>query len=251
MIVRKDMSCRVSVKQQFLMLALLMSATHVHAESVAGSSLTEQAMKTSSGLTSNLAEFQYQDEYLRRQQRMRDMAFIPPPPPGPYLSSALKPSTVKAQSAARHTNFNRNRKVMDVTDWVFDSSSTAMDRFSPDRPWPDDWQPSNRPLPSHWMSGDVPHHAKPRAHDRVGSASHNRMPFMSHYDYRMPRNMPLHNMPSHNMPPHSMPPIHPNNMMQSWPSQAYEPAMQQPVFQQMPSMGRYMREPFMHNNEMR
>ncbi len=62
---------------------------------------------------------------------------VPPPPPGPYMSSALSGHSIKAPSFSHR--FNKPRM-------AFDSSNVSMDTFSPDIPWPTNLSP-----PSRWM----------------------------------------------------------------------------------------------------
>ena len=61
----------------------------------------------------------------QRQQPRKEN--IPPPPPGPYMSSALSDHSVKAPSFAR--DFNKPV-------YRHDPSFVPMDTFSPDIPWP-------------------------------------------------------------------------------------------------------------------
>ncbi len=65
---------------------------------------------------------------------------VPPPPPGPYMSTALNDFTVKAPALGR--------TMMNSPAAHHRASSVPMDTFSPDRPWPelrptDRWKPEN------------------------------------------------------------------------------------------------------------
>ena len=53
---------------------------------------------------------------------------VPPPPPGPYRSTALSGFSVEKQSFAHHLNKPAARS---------DSVNVPMDTFSPDRAWPE------------------------------------------------------------------------------------------------------------------
>lgn len=67
-----------------------------------------------------------------RQQSATEM--IPPPPPGPYVSSALSDFSVEGPPSGR----DLSQPVIAV-----DASNIPMETFSPDRPWPE-YQADNR-----------------------------------------------------------------------------------------------------------
>ncbi|PCJ87143.1 MAG: hypothetical protein COA54_06455 [Thiotrichaceae bacterium] len=100
-----------------------------------------------------------------RQQVKRDR--VPPPPPGPYMSSALNGHSIKAPSFSHRVN---------KPERVFDSSNISLDTFSPDIPWP----ANLRQAPSRWMPENGYQYVPPQV-------SHNRqqaVPANNHYGYR-------------------------------------------------------------------
>ncbi|MCK4833217.1 MAG: hypothetical protein KAT12_00530, partial [Gammaproteobacteria bacterium] len=66
----------------------------------------------------------------QRQKAVREI--IPPPPPGPYMSSALSDYSVRAPSFGR----DMNKDVKPNPARMRDSAPVSMDDFSPDIPWP-------------------------------------------------------------------------------------------------------------------
>ena len=112
-------------------------ASHQAAE---GSRAAVQRPVTGAG---NNASFGF-PKWPQRQQAGREM--IPPPPPGPYMSSALSDYSVKAPSFGRSINKPVHR---------YDPSIVPMDMFSPDIPWPDNLRQAKHKhkhqSPNRWM----------------------------------------------------------------------------------------------------
>jgi hypothetical protein len=99
---------------------------------------------------------------------------IPPPPPGPYMSSALTGNSIEEPSFAQ-----QNRHEM-----KFESSSSQAETFSPDAPWP-----SNFDSPHRWEPEDGYRYVKPQSEQRPYSV---RSPY---YTY------PVRNWPAANPAP--------------------------------------------------
>ena len=72
------------------------------------------------------------------QQETFKREIIPPPPPGPYMSSALSDYSVKGPAFARD-NSRSDKQVL--------PPGRDIRKFSPDRPWPDDLRPTQRWMP--------------------------------------------------------------------------------------------------------
>ncbi len=72
-----------------------------------------------------------------RKQVVREM--IPPPPPGPYMSTALNDFSVKGFSFRRDFDRYKSSDELRAGNAEFKSNATekSMDVFSPDRPWPE------------------------------------------------------------------------------------------------------------------
>jgi hypothetical protein len=96
---------------------------------------------------------------------------IPPPPPGPYMSTALNDHSVQGRSFGAGLNKPPVHH--------FDPSAVPMDMYSPDRPWPDNLRPSN-----HWMPDKGYHFASPSVHKKPYPATAPNMPVHSNYGYR-------------------------------------------------------------------
>ncbi|HHJ36253.1 MAG TPA: hypothetical protein ENJ87_10855 [Gammaproteobacteria bacterium] len=82
-----------------------------------------------------------------RKQATREI--VPPPPPGPYMSSALIGGTIKAPSFG-----NRIKK----SEMAVGPSGFSMNNFSPDVPWPTDMKPPSRWKPKngyHYVESPV------------------------------------------------------------------------------------------------
>lgn len=86
------------------------------------------------------------------QHQQRNKGIIPPPPPGPYTSSALKDYSVAVPSSGYHTGRSPSR---DNT-----VSPVPMARFSPDVPWPTNLRPAQR-QPQYGVSEQGSRYSKP------------------------------------------------------------------------------------------
>lgn len=87
---------------------------------------------------------------------------IPPPPPGPYKSSALNDYSVRApvhKPAPVHRSVKPSSRRQAAPN---DFASAPMDMFSPDIPWPKNLRPPQR-MPEHRVSNNAQHYAAPRA----------------------------------------------------------------------------------------
>jgi hypothetical protein len=161
------------------------------------------------------------------ERRMVNREMVPPPPPGPYMSSALSDFTVKGLSFARDSSFDRDADSDELNDakYMFESSNTTMNRFSPDRPWPKNLQSKNTRLPSRWMPDSGYRYVNPRQEHNTATVL-KRLPFMGDYGYRMPDDM----------------------LSKSNPRYTYRPQL---IERRRPSMGVDLREPNMNNYGMR
>jgi len=79
---------------------------------------------------------------------------IPPPPPGPYKSSALNDYSVSAPAAPVKRSVQQQPQLMRD-----DSASMPMDMFSPDVPWPTNLRPE-QPVPEHRLFNSGQHYTR-------------------------------------------------------------------------------------------
>jgi hypothetical protein len=93
------------------------------------------------------------------QHQQGNRAIIPPPPPGPYVSSALSDYSVRAPAPGPRFGKHMPRRPPAPRKG---SASVPMDTFSPDIPWPKNLRPERR-MPDHRVSGQGNHYAKPKA----------------------------------------------------------------------------------------
>ena len=117
-----------------MVFALLMFSALSQAESSDSAGVSGSAEKTESGLKV-AADDQPRDfkfpAWPERQQSNRSV--IPPPPPGPYMSSALSDFSVSAPAfGGNHDSYEMNKPVFQSN-----PSDIPMQTFSPDRPWMD------------------------------------------------------------------------------------------------------------------
>lgn len=240
------MFCYASIEQHkkpFSFFLLLAFSTLVHAEPVDIMDSAGNEAKTDSELELNSANVQLNYKYPRWPERMVEKRErVPPPPPGPYMSSALSDFTVEGLSFGRESDFDRDfngdfnaigNEVND-TDPMLDSSSAAIDRFSPDKPWPKDLQSKNTRLPNRWMPDSGYRYVNPREEQKVDRELPNRIPFMRDYGYRMPGAI----FPKSRSPG-------------NWSPHIYRPNMNQQVERRMPSMGTDLRDSGLNNYGMR
>jgi hypothetical protein len=80
-------------------------------------------------------------QWPERKQVNREV--IPLPPPGPYMSSALSDFSIKGRS------FDRGDYKDQLNTSAVDSNLSTIpgEKFSPDRPWPKNFQPAKRWMP--------------------------------------------------------------------------------------------------------
>jgi len=172
-----------SVKATFLLMALFIPSTMLHAEEAV---LTSSSVATATEQASKPVQ---QTTYVfpgwpERPQAQREI--IPPPPPGPYMSLAL------SNFANISPAFDKQRsKKNDETD-----ASVVMDAFSPDRPWPKILRPVKR-----WMPEDGYRYVDSQVSQQAYSAAQNRPSANYNYGYRRaPYYNPPGYMPAYNYP---------------------------------------------------
>jgi len=122
------------------------AATGLTAEAADDSTTAEPVVVSDNAeqSTSELSTQRY-PRWPERKQVHRDM--VPPPPPGPYMSSALSDFSVKGQTF-RSTP---DRETMRASTANLDPYNISMDAFSPDRPWPKSLRGNtNKPAPGRW-----------------------------------------------------------------------------------------------------
>ena len=131
-----------SVSKISLLASLLVSSFMAQAQTTAGS-VAASEQKTSEE-PSSVYHF---PQWPQRKQVKKER--VPPPPPGPYMSTALSGNSIKAPSFS-----NRAKK----PGMRFGSSNTSMDTFSPDIPWP---KSLTAPSPSRWMPDNGYQYVRP------------------------------------------------------------------------------------------
>lgn len=151
---------RTGFKQTGLFAVLLMSSLSVCAESQevtetpagdlqrSDTQRQDAQSQDKQAATGMRQEFSFPD-WPKRQQTARET--VPPPPPGPYMSSALSDYSVKAPSFGRNPdNYEQQRSANRPR-----SSVVPMDMFSPDVPWPDNLRQAKHKhkhqSPNRWM----------------------------------------------------------------------------------------------------
>ncbi|HEB82533.1 MAG TPA: hypothetical protein ENJ11_06695 [Gammaproteobacteria bacterium] len=173
-----------------------------------------------------------------REQFRREI--VPPPPPGPYMSSALSDVSVKGPA------FSANRKPP-VQTQASAPAAGGMQKFSPDRPWPDDLRPTQR-----WKPENGYHYVAPPVGSVQPTGVYNRgyRPAYRPYPvYRGNRQRP----PATYTGPRAMNhPWKPTGAQQGqrkggvarpaaparMPTRMHSAQMQSPVYQRPPSVGR-------------
>jgi len=162
-----------------MLLTLLMFSPFLKAESSDNADASGSAAKAETGLKSTAdqtRDFKF-PAWPKRKQSNRDL--VPPPPPGPYMSSALSDFSVKGPS------FGLNPEKQELNQPVprVDPSNVPMETFSPDRPWIDHayrkhMHSSNCPptcAPGRWMPENGYQYA-PLVKKKLYPAQQNRMP---------------------------------------------------------------------------
>ena len=188
------------VEKAVMLFSLLMFSTLLQAELPANVDGSDAATKADAGLKSAV-DAQPQDykfpDWPERKQSNRQM--VPPPPPGPYMSSALSDYSVRGPSFGSNPVSSESNKPVSASD----PSNVPISTFSPDRPWIDhaykkhkynaDCPPACSP--QRWMPENGYQYA-PLVKKQSYPALPNRMPG------RMPGqlNMPEMNWPSTQLP---------------------------------------------------
>lgn len=137
---------KIVMQPIILSLMLLVPSMSLHANTgeETGAITNEQVSNEDTGLKSAAQPKSVQSKSVRsdfpgwpeRQQTDRKSK-IPPPPPGPYMSTALSIQSIRGASFEKNRDNNSERRAVAKDD--------SNDRFSPDRPWP-----SNLRSPSRW-----------------------------------------------------------------------------------------------------
>ena len=129
--------CGVStdLKKLGLSVALLLPSMLLQAESSEDVSAGEEIDKTAVNQwqSGNHRIEQQAGSGLSRVPQQLKRNIIPPPPPGPYMSSALSDFSVKGPSFGNKSDSYESNKAASG----LESSNTPMETFSPDRPWID------------------------------------------------------------------------------------------------------------------
>ncbi len=195
------------VKKAVILFSLLMFSTFLQAESSANVESSDSAAKAETGLES-VAEDQPRDfifpDWPERKQSNRQM--VPPPPPGPYMSSALSDFSVRGPSFGSHPVSSGSNKPVSASD----PSNVPMATFSPDRPW------LNHAYRKHKYKHDCPPACSPQRW--VPENGYQYAPLVKKKSYpAVPNRMPgQQNMPDMKWPPSSRLPS-----MGSAPNRAY------------------------------
>ena len=110
-----------------------MFSTFLQAESFDNADVSDSAANAETGLKS-IADQQQDFKFPNWPERPQsNRQLVPPPPPGPYMSSALSDFSVKGPS------FGVNSEELELNQPVpgADLSNVPMETFNPDRPWPE------------------------------------------------------------------------------------------------------------------
>ena len=157
------------VAKAVMFFALLMFSALLQAESSDNADSSDSAKAVDAGPGSAVDDrqrvFRFPDWPERPQLNRRE---VPPPPPGPYMSSALSDLSVKGLSFGRDSDSDQENKPATESD----PSNIPMETFSPDWPWPDnaykkhkhDCAP-NCPVngsPTRWMPENGYQYVEPR-----------------------------------------------------------------------------------------
>jgi len=131
------------------------------------------------------------------QHRQGNKMIIPPPPPGPYNSSALSDYSVAVP--VHQTSRPAPRRTSNYKGSAKGSPAVPMATFSPDRPWPKNLRPAP-PQPNHRVSGQGSHPVQPPStplYAPMGNRSYGRSQKAYPGSYR---NTPRMNAPRLNTP---------------------------------------------------
>lgn len=165
-----------SAKNGFVFVFLLTHSVVIQAQEAEASAAAETGAHTQEMAGSNSGQQRgfFFPRWPERHEVRRER--IPPPPPGPYMSSALTGDSIEEPSFSQ-----RNRQEM-----KFESSSALTETFSPDAPWP-----SNFDSPHRWEPEEGYHYVKPQSEQRPYSVQ------APYYNY----SYPVRNWPAVNPPP--------------------------------------------------
>lgn len=130
---------------------------------VANEGIAEGNADASSGTQAQQQVYKF-PRWPQRQQKTRQR--IPPPPPGPYMSTALSDHSVTGPSFGRDVN----RSEANNPAFNFDPSGMPMSAFSPDRPWPDNLRSNETSSPNRWMPEKGYQYVKPAVKQRHRAA---------------------------------------------------------------------------------
>ena len=167
------------VKKAVMLLTLFMFSPFLQAESSDNADDSDSAAKAETELKSTAdqrRDFKF-PAWPERQQLNRQT--VPPPPPGPYMSSALSDFSVKGPSFAINTDRDElNQPVSRV-----DPSNVPMETFSPDRPWPEQHADKKHKRdcppacsPGRWMPENGYQYVQPHVTNKLYPVEKNRMP---------------------------------------------------------------------------
>ena len=121
------------VKKALMLFSLLMFSTLLQAESPDNVDSSDSAVAAEAGLKSAAdqpRDYIFPDWPERKQAHRQE---VPPPPPGPYMSSALSDFSVRGPSFGNNPAPSESNNAASKSD----SSNIPMATFSPDRPWID------------------------------------------------------------------------------------------------------------------
>lgn len=161
---------------------------------------------------------------------------IPPPPPGPYMSTALGDYSAPGSGFTRELN---------RPEMGFDSANVPMDVFSPDIPWPKNLRTPKSP--NKWMPDNGYSYAPPHQPQRM-SRQNNQAPSANNFN-SVPR-VNSNNTNAYRQP--SMSFMSNNFNLQNLPGGYYQPRYQYPVkdFYRQPEV-RVNRSPYPLSNKPR
>jgi len=154
-------------KKACFLTLLLTFSTSMQAQSSEASTSGSEAAPTNSATVNERQNTHYFPRWPERRHEKRER--LPPPPPGPYMSSAL----ALDGSAVSNSPFSRDQSLAKVPA----KSSVSKSTFSPDTPWP-----SNSHSPHRWKPEAGYHYVQPQAENQPYPA----VPSNYQYGYRYP-----------------------------------------------------------------
>ncbi len=154
-------------KKACFLTLLLTFSTNMQAQSSAASKSGSEAAPTNSAAVNERQNTHYFPRWPERRHEKRER--LPPPPPGPYMSSAL----ALDGSVVSNSPFSGDQSLAKVPAKASVSKST----FSPDISWP-----SNSHSPHRWKPEAGYHYVQPQAEKQPYPA----VPSNYQYGYRYP-----------------------------------------------------------------